>query len=182
LGSFFEREVSMHRGLFNWCVLAIMVVSAWGTSLRAQVRPDIQPDAEAIAARCIEAVEQLTKRCVTANEETAKRCIEAIEKALEEGNEDRAKRLARRCIQLINRRTHLCLTRLGRHCRKCVAALERLEAFDLAQRVEAVCLDAAEKMRQSRKRTTDAIVDALGDIDPGPVPTPTDPIIVGSAG
>ena len=168
----------MSRRLICWCVLTVLTVGAWGAPARAQndaLRPDIQPDPEAIAKRCIEMVERITERCVEANEATAKRCIRAIEKALEEGNVERARRIARLCIRLIDRRTHACLTRIGRLCRHCVSVLERMGADELAERVKAHCSDAAEKVRKSRARAVEAILDALGDVDPGPVPTPTDP-------
>ncbi len=156
----------MLRGLTVWTLAAAMTVALGASTASAQdTRPDIAPNAEAIAERCANHIERTVRRCVTANEKTTERCVKAIEKALEAGNEDRAKRIARLCARLINRRSHACANHVRRHCRRCVNVLERLGAEELAERIKGLCEDALGKIRESRDASLAALREALGGSD-----------------
>lgn len=123
--------------------------------------PALAQNPDEIAARCLNAMQQVVDRDAAIAAEETHECVRRINALQEAGRQDAARQVARTCLTHATERSQQAAQRIRRICHECVEVLVRLGAPELARRVERGCEQAIEQLRHILQRQRNAIEQAL---------------------
>ncbi len=101
-----------------------------------------QGNPQQIFEECREKVRVMQTRSIERMETITAECIRRIEELQAAGQHERARVVAGECIDAIRLTARNAVGNITEVCHRCIRALRELEATELANRLEAICVEA----------------------------------------
>lgn len=140
---------------------SLLTICAAAALMMVTSTASAQTDPDAVAARCVNKVNQVVDRCQSATSDETTECLKTIRRLLAVGRERAARRVAKECIRSLTAQTEKCADLVNRICNACIEKLQRLGAPALARRVNNVCEEAIADLRTTLQREKAAIRNAF---------------------
>ena len=142
--------------------LGYVLTAAVAMLLVGQPKSAQAQNPQEILDTCSEELREIVVRCVDRNFDTTRECVRRINDLLNQGNVQEARIVAERCKNKLAEDTQQCVDAIHMLCRRCVNALLDANALRAARHFVEACENAVETVRNSQRRGTNAIEDALG--------------------